>query len=279
MKILEEIDEKFRTEGNAGAEAFMLRKRDEFAADEEAHRNDLIAVLNELGGYYRDASRFTESIENFEHAFALMDEQNVQYAIMRINEAGAYRLSGRTGEAIRCFEDARLVLKANGEEDGYEYATLLNNMSLLYQDEGRLDVAVECAGKAYAIVHILKEGCSEEAVSLINLASLSLATDDIDQAEECVDLALKIYDNLGKPTGHYPAAVDLKAVVNYRRGAFAEAAEGFMRAADLTSRIFGKNLDYVSALNNAAMAYDAAGDDASAKQAREKAEETRKTIG
>lgn len=262
--IIDRIEELYRSGSADEAERFMLESRDAILADEAGDKADLIVVCNELGGLYREASRYADSIENFELALGATEEllgmrDCEEYATILLNIAGTYRYMRAFDEALARYRQSCEIFERLGLDDTYEYASLLNNVSLAYQDMGRYGQALEKAEASHEIIVDLKPGQVQEAISLMNLATLALRAGDMDTASSYSRQAIDIYAALDSTSGHYPAAVNLAAVIDFKRGALEEALAGFERSAELTKRNFGINRDYVSALGNMAAVLDRLG--------------------
>lgn len=284
MTIVDEIDEMYDKGGHEGAERFMLERRAAIMADPNGSLADLIAVCNELGALYREKSRYEESVYNFELALSTTERvlgtsEAEECAVLRLNVAGTYRYMGETEKAIEYYEAAYRIMAALGGKDGtYEMASLLNNLSNAYQDIGMSEKAMEYALPAYEITRDLCAGQTEEAISLMNLASIAARMGDLAKAGDYAKRAMGIYEALGKTGGHYPAAVNIAAVVDFKRGDLEAALAGFERSAELTRASMGVNRDYASALMNVSAVLDAMGrrDEAAAKAAE--AEEIRSRL-
>mgnify|MGYP000635799320 CR=1 FL=1 len=92
------------------------------------------AALNELGTYYRGASRYDESVQAFEEAgrdiLSYGQKDTADYATNRINLAGTLRLQHQYDRALALYEEARhIYLRLEGRQS-YHYAATLNNISL-----------------------------------------------------------------------------------------------------------------------------------------------------
>lgn len=278
--IAEQIDELYRTSSDAEVERFMLGARDALLADPDADRAELVTVCNELGGMYREASRYAESIENFDLALRTVEElmgtrECAQYAVILLNVAGTYRYKRAFDEAIARYRQARDILVSLGQDGTYEFASLLNNLSLTYQDMGEFAMALDNARASHELIARLKPGETQEAISLMNIATLALRADDMETAAAYSHRAIDIYAGLDKTSGHYPAAVNLAAVIDFKRGVLEEALAGFELSAELTKRNFGVNRDYASALANMATVLERLGRVEEARAKLAEAEEIR----
>ncbi len=279
--IVDKIDELYASKTPAEVEKFMIETRDEILAKDEQNSDDisvLIAVCNELGALYREQSRWSDSAYNFELALEKLEEffgtkVTEQYAVVLLNVAGTYRHMRDFEKALSFYRDAFEILTGLHKDKSYEFASLLNNMSLTYEDMNDLNRALDYSTAAYEIIVSLEPGQSEEAISLMNMASLAIRMGDLNKASIFTNKAIDIYKSLDSTSGHYPAAVNLAAVIAFKQEHYEEALKGFELSAELTYKSFGENKDYASALVNIAMSLDKLGRKEEAKKTLDKAEE------
>lgn len=281
--IVDKIDELYENHTHAEVEKFMLDTRDKLMEDEDANAPDIIAVCNELGALYREQSRFSESTYNFETAMRLTEKVRgtkmcEDYGVLLLNDAGTYRYAGQFEKAQELYDAAYEILTALGKDGTYEFAGLLNNMSNNYQDLQQFDKAEQFSSAAYEIVRKLCPGQTEEAIALINMASLQMRAGELDKASENAARAIDIYESLDNRSGHYPNAVDLAAVIDFKRSDYRAALEKFKRAAELIHGHFGANRDYAAALANIAVVYDKLGDRDKATEYLQKSEEIKANL-
>lgn len=305
--IIDQIDEIYSKGTHADVERFMLDTRNRILAEvgssvscpkdlesaesvsclSEATRDemgDLVVVCNELGTLYREASRFEDSVTNFELALQTLEKlvgtrHNPQCAVIMVNVAGTYRYMGNFQKAAENYAEAAEIMMSLNMGGTYEFASMLNNMALCFEDMGDVEHAMDSATEAYKIIAKLAPGSSEEAISLTNLASLAMRAGDDSKTAELIDKSIELFEALDSPSMHYAAAVNMAAVIAFRRGAFEEALAGFERSAELTLSIFGENKDYASALANQAAVLEKLGRAEEAAQTLARAEEIRGSLG
>jgi|GEM_PF-3293008 len=258
-------------------ECGLLRARDAILATDEGDRDlgALVEVTNDLGGFYRHRSKLEESCQNFDIALAAATSYygttaRIEYAVILVNYAGTQRLMHRWDQAIALYERAMGILGGLGAENTFEYASALNNLGLTYQDMGHFDEALSCAERAHQIVSSSVHDWQAEASSLVNLASFALAKGDLDRASDLVDQAFAIYDERDGGQAFYPA-VNLRAIIDYRRGKPERALAGLSACADQLLDTFGENAEYASCLGNMAQVLDALGRDEEATGLRAQA--------
>ncbi|MGI6217224.1 MAG: tetratricopeptide repeat protein [Coriobacteriales bacterium] len=281
--IVDKIDELYENHTHAEVEKFMLDTRDELMKDEDANAPDIIAVCNELGALYREESRFSESSYNFETALRLTEKVRgtkmcEEYGVILFNDAGTYRYAGQFEKAQELYDAAYEILTALGKDDTYEFAGLLNNMSNNYQDLKQFDKAVQFSAAAYEIICKLSPGQTEEAIALMNMATLLVRVGELDKASTNVRKAIDIYESHNNRSGHYPNAVNLAAVIDFKRGDYQAALENFERAAELIYDHFGANRDYAAAMANISAVYDKLGDHDKAAEYLKKSEEIKANL-
>ena len=183
---------------------------------------------------------------------------------MLLNLAGLYRLTGRTGDAVSLFLEAKQLFAEAQLTREYAYASVLNNLALAYQDNGDFVAALASAREAYALILALDCGDHEIATSLSNLAAISLRAGNASDAEAYIDEALTVYDRMPEENVHHAAALNTKAALLSRAGRHREALDFYLRASDLTERFFGRNIDFAAVQRHIAVAYAALGDTSAA---------------
>ena len=215
-----------------------------------------VAILNEMGGFYRGVSEYSLAEDYFDEAMQLMRRRGQAgtygYAVALMNRAGNARMSGDPYHAAALFLEAREILARDRDKSDYAYVSLLNNLALTYQDLGEPEKALACAEEALEIVRQGSDYEHEIATSLNNVASIWMSMGELGKAAELLKEALAIYDAMPEANVHHAAALNSMAVVEYRRGN-AEAALGYLeKAAKLNAFFFGKNWDYYRILGNRA---------------------------
>ena len=188
-------------------------------------------VANELAGFYRGVSRYPESLHFFQTAMELLDQA----------EEGFLSAKGRM---------ERLNLR-----DGYVYHSILNNLSLVYQMQGRLEQAEQLAEQSLVWNRKQERGAHEVATALNNLAVIRQKRGDWNGAQQLLAEALALYDQMAEPNVHHAAALETHAVLCLKQGDWDGAMEGFQRAREKTELFFGRNIEYAIACENIAVLY------------------------
>jgi tetratricopeptide (TPR) repeat protein len=249
-------------------ETFILGK----IADVIAEGGDELAlctVYNELGGYYRGISRFSDSLAAFDKAARCLEArglgQSVQAATVMINRAGTCRLMGDSDTALKLYRRSGAILDANPGADRYLIASLFNNLSLSYIQSSRLNEALVEAQKGYEIMKTIPGSERELVTSLINLATISLQVGDPEAAEVQMDQAMALFEIIPPASYvHYAAALNLLANIRAHRGNNDGAQKALQEALDFTHHFFGENIEAASTKQSLATICSAMGDNAGA---------------
>jgi tetratricopeptide (TPR) repeat protein len=257
---LRELDELLSSGELAGAERFLKDRLASLEEHGEGQSAAYLSLLNELASLYRGTSRFKESEQAFLRLGNVLEEtgstRTLPYATVALNVAGCYRLMGDTEQALAYYAEARSILRdldkqatlTDSERSRHKYltASVLNNISLLYIDLGRLDEALTYAEEA---AKLIKEGVGDEhelATTYNNLANIYLKLQRFDDAERVNREALAIYDRMPKENVHHAAALSTFAVLCFRRADWDGAEMVLKYALELTEHFFGRNVEYES---------------------------------
>lgn len=202
------------------------------------------AMLNELGALYKGAGKLEQSEGYFLQALALMEgrlgRESQAYATVLNDLAGVHRLQGRLAEAEEEFKACLKHYEAVLGRNHVLYAAGLNNLSLVYLDQDRLAQAAELQKQAADILRALPECRDELAVSLCNLGVLRQRLGQLEEAEELLLEALRMFrEELGTDTPHYHASLNALGVVRYASGRYDQAKADFSAAAEAAQRLYG----------------------------------------
>lgn len=257
----ERLDKLFAKGERNEIESFLLLSLR--SAENEQDNEKTVGIANELAGFYRGTARYDQSAQFFSLCLRTMSalglEESLQYATAEMNYAGTLRLSGNYSEAMKAFGHSRALYESAGDTGSYAYVSLLNNLSLLYRDIGKLDDAATCSKHALEIVSS-KAGTEEEtAISLSNLASLYFQMGKYDESESKIRKALIKFGGLKEKSVHEAAAWGTLGAILKQHGKLIEAAAAYKRAADDTKAVFGENADYSIALHSRALILSALG--------------------
>lgn len=252
--LLQQLDELYQLGQNQQAANLLL---DALKQWEDGPATQYALLANELAGVYRGISQFDASLHWFHAAMKRLEEndlrQSKQYATVVMNCAGAYRLMGNLPHAETQFLSAKALLEQLELTEDYVYTSTLNNLSLVYRAMGNLDQAEALGADALWRVRQLEGAEHEVATSLNNLAGIRLAREDLTGAEDLLDEALTLYDQMVQPNIHHSSALETRGVVRLRQGRAADALADFQRAQALVLTFSGENLEYAISCENIAL--------------------------
>lgn len=231
---------------------------------QEQDSEGIVAVFNELGGFFRGRARYEDSLLCFQEALKQMKglglTESVPYLTALMNRAGTLRLVGRAEESVSDFRRVLALLKGETGKIPYIRAATLNNLWLAYQDLARLDQAEDCARQALTILQAMPGMEAEIASSGNNLASLSLRQDRLEDADHWLTEAMAYYQSpAGEHDPHLANAYTTLASLRFRQGRLEDALACYTKAAAATEHFFGKNENYASLLYDTALVAHALG--------------------
>lgn len=277
-----EVDRLFEEKKIQEAEDFM---KDTLAqAEAENDAGAVITVCNELGGYYRAVSRYSDGIPLYEKALRLMRDMGLErsehYGTTLVNFATTYTMAGDIVRALNLYTEAAEIYAEAGLGNDYRLATLFNNMSFLCQDLEDYPQAQEYLEKSLFILKALEESEIEMAITYSNLANVYLAMDQISEAKVTVKKALDLFiGESGDSDVHYAGAVCTLGEIYFREADYEKAAALFREAMKLTERDYGTdNLSYAVLCENLALCLKDPDDEEEAARLKKTASEIKERI-
>ena len=254
----DKIDGFFAVKDFAGAENCMKEAlaQAEFEDDPSA----TVTVCNELGGFYRAFSRYSEGIPLYEKALGCIRRLGMEHTeghgTTLLNFATTLAIVGQHDRALDAYQQAAGIFEGPAYQKDFRLATLYNNMSSLYQNMGRLDEAEKYLRKAMSILETLRESEIEIAITWSNLAGvyLSMGTDHLADAKDAAQKAIALFNQVsGDKDVHYAPAVSALGEVYYLEGDFKAAEAQFLKSMELTKRDYGdQTLGYAILCKNLA---------------------------
>ncbi|MGN0194039.1 MAG: tetratricopeptide repeat protein [Pseudoramibacter sp.] len=218
-------------------------------------RQLLATVYNEKGSFYRSISRFDDSLRAFQKGreiiLDLWGPNCLPYATLLNNMAGTLRLIGENHQAIDMFLQAIKIYHHLNADESYAFASVQNNLSLVYQETGQTKLAIYHLQIALDLIRKMPEHQSQLAVTYGNLCTLYHQIGDDEMARKSLDRALKIYSaNKDAKNVHYAAVLNSLGAFLFQSGENKRAIAVFKQAAAYSEKWFGQNLDYATAYHN-----------------------------
>lgn len=277
-----QVDRLFEEKKLNEAEEFM--KETLAQAEAESDAGAVITVCNELGGYYRAVSRYSDGIPLYEKALKLMCDMGLErsehYGTTLVNYATTYTMAGDTTRALNLYTEAAEIYAEAGLGADYRLATLFNNMSFLCQDLEDYPQAQEYLEKALFILKGLEESEIEVAITYSNLANVYLAMGQIDEAKVTIKKAVDLFiGESGDSDVHYAGAVCTLGEIYFKEADYEKAAALFREAMKLTERDYGtENLSYAVLCENLALCLKELGGEEEASSLENKASDIKERI-
>jgi len=224
--VLKGLDQLFQEYRIGEVEDYLTGKLSE--AKDEGDMYSHITLLNEMIGYCRDTSQYEKAVRYCNLAEQAIAEQklegSVAHATTLLNIANAYRAASRLEESMECYEQVFPIYAQNLDPKDFRYASLNNNLSLLYQEMGDYEHACLCLQKALSIVELYPEARIELAVTHTNLGMSLLKLGRADEAIEHLQQAFTLFEQDEERDYHYSAALSAMAEAQYRKGNLLKAA-------------------------------------------------------
>lgn len=244
-EILEQLYKLFDDGKIKEAEIFLNECVD--AAKEKHDKSLLLQLYNEFIGYYRELSDWDKMLEAIEHALEMANELalsgTMPYATTILNAANGFRAFGKLDKSKEFYAIAEEIYRANLSEKDMLFASLYNNMSLLYQECSDYAQAEEFLLKALAIVEF-HEADFEIAVTYANLANTLVMVTDYSRAKNYANQAITMFTKMEVLDAHYCAAISALAMCYFYEKLYEKAAEKFEAAMHIVYELFGHNSQY-----------------------------------
>ena len=244
--ILEGLDELFRTHQIAKVEAYLLQHIEE--AEQEGNISNQITLLNETIGFYRDSCEYEKSIATAQKTMEVLDRAglkgSIPYATSLQNIANALRAAGALEASMTYYNHVFHLYENQLSSNDMRYASLSNNMSLLYQEMNDYENACICLEKALSIVVQHEAAIMEVATTHTNLAMSLLKLGNVEAAMEHLEQAFYIFEKDEEKDYHYSAGLSAMGEAKYMVNQFTDAVFFYRKAMEELERNVGKNQDY-----------------------------------
>ncbi|NBJ91539.1 DUF4125 family protein [Parablautia muri] len=251
-QILAQLDELFAQHKVDQVENFLLERIDEAVA--EGDMASLITLLNEMIGHYRETGEAEKSISCCRQVLLLMEDAglkgSVAYATTLLNVANACRAAGLLRESMVYFQEVNEIYEKKLTATDFRYASLYNNMSLLFQEMGDYESACDCLERALGIAVMYSEARIEVAVTHTNLAASQLKLGRYEEAIENLNKAFSIFEMDEDKDYHYSGALSAMGEAQYMAGNLEESARYYKLALKEIERNVGRSKAYEITLQN-----------------------------
>lgn len=251
-KILQELDRLFATYQTDKVEQYLKQKIVE--AELDGAQDTVVTLMNELIGHFREIGQFDKSLAACGEVLRIMKqmglEGSVPYATTLLNVANAYRAAGKLEESMVQYQTVMLLYERTLEPHDMRFASLYNNLSLLYQEMEDFDSACVCLEKALDIVKLYKDARIETAVTYTNLAASQLRTGRYVEAAVNLKKAFSIFEMDEPRDYHYSGALSAMGEALYFAGDLEESAKYYEAAMREIKKNMGESKAYAITKQN-----------------------------
>lgn len=253
-QIYKRLQEFFAGGRTAEAEDFLIEMMQQ--AQQIGDYNSLIMLLNEMIGLCRESGQKDKSLAYGGQVLKLMQQLGMQdseaYATTLLNVATACRAAGKHVEAYQFYMEVFPLYEKWLEPGDWHFASLYNNMSLLFQETGEYERAAECQGKALKVLEAIDGRRFEGAVTHANLATTLCriaeqeeSTDIAGQAAQEALVAIRTFEQLGVKDVHSAAALAAYGDAMMLMEDYEQAAEYYEEALVRIESLVGRTESYV----------------------------------
>lgn len=248
-KILAEYDGMFATSSLAEIEEYLVRNLRK--AEQQSEIGVEIILLNEIIGFCRDTTQREKALAYCNRLLEIMKESvwsdTTEYATSLLNIANAYRAFGLFAESMNFYQTVLGIYQVRLPEKDFNFASLYNNWSLLYQELEEYENAREMLLKSLEIVDSYEAALIPQATTRTNLATtlIQIGTKEAYQeAMEYLRVALDIFKADGERDFHYGAALAAMGDASMYQKKYKEAAAYYERGLAELEKHVGRNDNY-----------------------------------
>ena len=243
----QKLDGYFAQHDTGAIEQFMIDSLT--TARTENDTAAIVAVSNELAGFYRASGNIDEAIKLSQKVLQLLknmgEETSENFAVALQNGANIVMVAGEHETALQMFRTAESILAYRGFGSDYRMAALCNNISALYREMENYEEAEKAALRSLEIIVSMPQYKLEMATSLVNLGEVQTRLGKYEDAKATLEAATAIYElETGGRDPHYAAATAALGNLYYYWQKPAEAAPYFRKAMELIERDYGRNAFY-----------------------------------
>ncbi|MCI8956255.1 MAG: DUF4125 family protein [Eubacterium sp.] len=245
-KFLDELDVLFEEKKLNEVEPFLNKSLDEAIKLDDYSAQ--FTILNEMMGFFRDTSQYDKSIKACENCIVVMKkmgiEGTVDYATSLQNIANAYRAAGLLEQSLKCYKETFHIYENNIPAGDYRFASLNNNIALLYQEMGNFQMAVNHLRAALSIIEKIHGEEIAVAITQSNLGASLLELGEVNEAIKYLEKSLDTYRKDEVKDFHYSAALSAMAAAKCRQGLYHQAVELYEEALSEIETNMGKGTAY-----------------------------------
>lgn len=207
-----------------------------------------ITILNERMGFYRETSQYEKAKQCIQRVLELIEAagltDSLPHATTLLNSANALRAAGELETAMEYYNRVFALFEGRVPQRDFRYAELYNNVSLLYQEMGRYDMASQCLLNALAIVQEQPGKEFQMAVTLTNLGSSQLQEGKTEEAVQHLTRAITLFQSMQVSDTHLAAALSAMGEACFRQEEFQQAEIYYQQALEMIEAYVGRTDAY-----------------------------------
>ena len=254
-KVISELDALANVGKVEEITPFLLKNLK--VAENEGDVGAMLSILNELIGISREMCHHDDAMGYGSTALKLIKdaslEGSIYHATTMLNIANALRAAGHLEDSLSTYKQVEDLYRNLLNPDDFNYASLYNNESLLFQEMGQYKDAYERLKYALDIVVNAGDKEWEVAVTFANLANTAIELANTggkdsesynQKAIEYADKAIAAFDKMNSRGTHYAAAMVARGRIFEKRKEFSLAVSSYKSALDAVFNKFGKTDEY-----------------------------------
>ena len=230
--VIHGLDALFANRQSEQVEDYLSKYLEQ--ALKEGDVGSAITIINELIGYYRDTSQYDKADAYCQKLLPFMEraglKDTIHYGTSCLNIANAYRAAGRLELSLEYYQKVREIYQNVLEPGDFRWASLNNNLSLLYQEMERYEDACNALQEALSIVKTYPEAKVELAVTYTNLAVSYTKAGRLEDAKDAANNSLSIFRDGLTDDYHYSAALSALGDIHVACKEYNEAIAAFEQA-------------------------------------------------
>ncbi len=238
-------------------EGFLSKSLEQ--AIKEDDTSSVITIVNELIGFYRDTGKYDMAVLYSQKIINLMKniglENTIHYATTLLNVANAYRASGILEQSLEYYKQTETIYKNLLDKNDFLFASFYNNKSLLYQELGDYEQSCVCLRKALEIAETYPDAIIEVATTYTNLASSLIKLNKSQEAKNCLDKSIKIFESFENKDYHYSAALSAMGDFYFLKGEYENAILYYEKSLTELYNHTGLTHSYMRVMSNMQLCY------------------------
>lgn len=243
-KILQDIDVLYSEQKIEQVEELLITKIKQLKQENRVY--EAITLINELLGIYREKGDVSNGVKSCEEVLSLFDvhklKKDANYATTLLNVATANRAFGNYDLSQQYYSECEQIFKSEINENDYRFASLYNNLSLLFMETEKYHDAILNIEKSLDILKNHQDVEVQIATANTSLAQIYIQLEDLNKAKSHIEIALDIFDKF--EDYHHSASLSTYAQIEFMQSNFENSANLYKRAMGEIEKYVGKSENY-----------------------------------